>query len=91
MMQLMVRKEAKRIYTSAVREAIPRVAEKSLSDAFHIDFESANDESKNASFHFVKRVLTKMAHNGAIEEVFDCNIERWIQSAAFMDAFAKVS
>lgn len=63
--------------------------EQALSNAFYIDYKFTNARLKNTSYHFVKTVLTEMAHRRAQDEVFDRNIERWTKLSTFMDAFAK--
>lgn len=85
----MAQEEAERIYTSRVQGPMTKAAEKALSDAFQVVFESAKNGLKNASYHFLKSILTEMAQNGGLDDVFDRNIERWTQSSTFMDAFTR--
>lgn len=73
----MAQKEAKWVYASRVQASMKRVVKKAFSDALQIEFDSANDDLKTASFCFVKCVLTEMTQTGVLEKVFDCSIERW--------------
>lgn len=76
MMQHITREDAGRIYTSRVWETMPEAAKKAVLEAFQIGFGSTNDVLKYVLFYFVARFLTKLAQNGAREELFDCNVER---------------
>lgn len=73
--QLTAQEETKRIYASRVNESVAKASEEALSQAFQISYESANVELENTSYHFVKSVLTEMAHKGALDEVFDQYLE----------------
>lgn len=65
-----------------------RAAKDSLSDAFHISFASTNDGVKNASFDFVKSVLTNLSLKEALDHILHRNIAKWAQSSSFMGMFA---
>lgn len=60
-----------------------------LSDVFKIDFKSANDGLKNASFHCIKTDVAKMAQNRILDDLFDFIVENWTQSALFIDEFSR--
>lgn len=62
-------KRAYLICKSKDKKAMSKAAEDELSDAFYIDFESANEGSKTVSFHFLEQVLVDMAQNGALVKV----------------------
>lgn len=85
----MAHEETVRIYTGKLKEAMPQVAEETLSDACHTGFESANEGLETASVHTVERIPIKMAQNGTSEKEFYCYTERWPDSSTFMDAFAR--
>lgn len=65
----MAQEKAKRTYASRANACMIRAAEEALSEGFHIGFESANACLKNNSFYFVESVMTKTAHNGALDKV----------------------
>lgn len=83
------RKKTKHFFTSSVQTVMLKLIEKAFSDAFFNGFIFAIDGLKATLFHFVKRVLMKMAKNGAPDKLFDCNIDRWTHLPMFIDAFAK--
>lgn len=88
-MRQMTHKEAKSIHTSRSKSSNVESCRGALSDAFYIGFESANDCKKTAFPHFVERRLMKIAPSGALNKVFDLNVERRTQSSTFADAFAR--
>lgn len=89
MMRQLAQEAIKLVYTSTIREAVPEAAEEALSYAYQIGFESANNELKTASLHFVECDLLEMAQNGAFDEVLDRTIGHWTQASTFMGAFAR--
>lgn len=84
--QKMALEETECSHTSRFKEFISKSAENKLSNSFQIDFESAIDGLMTDSFHFADQILMKFARNGALYEMFDGNIEGWIQLLTFMDA-----
>lgn len=58
---------------------ITKTAEDALSNAFQAGYESANEGSKNVSWHFIESVLTEMAHDGSSGDSFERSIERRTQ------------
>lgn len=79
------------LLTSRVKEAIPKIAKVAPSEASQFGLETANYGLKTAFFTSVKLILMKMTQNSALNEGFDCTIERWTQSSTFMDAFARLA
>lgn len=64
------------------------VKKNALSDLFISDTAEVEGGFKNASYKFVKTLLTDMAKKRALDEVFDRNINRRNLSRSFMDALA---
>lgn len=78
-----------RIYTTKVQEALSKAAGESLSDACYIGRKSSNQDMKTALFHFVNRVLKKLAQKKALDEVYDRSIQCRTESSTFEDALAR--
>lgn len=66
-----------------------KAAPDALSNAFQIDFESANDALKKSYSHFAESMFTALALKPALDDKLDRNIEKWAQTTAFVDLFAR--
>lgn len=88
-MRQIARKEALRISIGRVIVAMSKAAVKALPDAFHNDFEFANDDLETTSSYFVVGILTKMAQKSSLCKVLDRNIEHWTQKLTFLNAFVR--
>lgn len=71
----MTQKGVKRIYASREQELVVTVADGVLFDVLYVGFGSTSYDFKTASFHLVKWVLPEIAKTGALDWVFDRNIE----------------
>lgn len=67
--------EARHNYALEMDNARTKVAEGALAESIQIGFESPEEELKNALFHFAKRMLTELAHEGALEKMFVQNLD----------------
>lgn len=72
-----------------IKAAIANAAEDDLSESFQMGFELRKGGQKNISYDFIKRVLSKMAHNGVQNDLLDLSIQQWKQSLLFMFDFAR--
>lgn len=64
---------------------IIKAAEDARSYSFQTSYEEADDGLKNSLFHSAEVVLTKMAHCGTLDDVFEHIIEKWIKFNTFID------
>lgn len=67
-------------------ESVMKAAENALSYASQASYEEENDGFKNASIYFVTTILTKMAHHGILDDMFESSIEKWTESFTLIDA-----
>lgn len=78
-----------------VRRECAKSSHEATQEAFkisHIDFSITGtfqiDEGvKNVSYRYVETILTAMAEKGSLDKAVDRTIERWAQSALFIDTF----
>lgn len=85
----MVYNESKRIHKSRVNKAKSKVSKKVLADAFHSNFEFADDSLTTTSYNALVKILKAVAQTGALNKVFLRNDERRTQSLTFVDRFAR--
>lgn len=72
----MVREKAERLYPHRLQAFITKATEDALLKILQTGFESLKGGLMNNSYVFIEHVVTKMAHNGALDELFDRSIER---------------
>lgn len=63
-----------------------KAAEGALSYVLQIGYEEADDGLKNPCFCFVETVSTEMAQCGALDNLFNRNLEKLTKSPTFMEA-----
>lgn len=79
--------EASCIHALGMDKENSKTTEKSFSNAFQIVCEEANDDLMNVSFYFAEIALTKISQPGALDKMFERNLEKLTQSPTFIDAF----
>lgn len=87
--QKIAQREAWRVCALEMDTFFMKDAKGALLDAFQVGFESSEERLKNVSLKIVERALTDLALKGALDDILDCNIEKWGQSSFFMDVFAR--
>lgn len=83
----MAQEEAKRLHEFEMYKLLIKATEDALSHAFEIGYVGSNDGLKNASFYYVEMILTEMVQRGALNYVFEQNLEKLTTPLTFMDAF----